>query len=297
MKSLTVLCIAAGVGFLPSLAAAQETVPANANPTPPPTYDYVQQAAGMTYDGQSSMTLTGAAPTILYFSDRPYRVAGQLSKEAFADFWTAPEGFGDQPPNAVVSILGQTDKAPAFIELMSSKVDGENVSYTMRVLRGELPASAQNIALFIDQGPGPSGGHGGGGESRGGAESHHHGGHPHNQPVHHAHPYPHTHAAPYYHHQGYHGFWPYGPYCAHAPQDPQCRAWHQPYHPYHPYNPYYPRYYYPGAAYAAGVATGAAVAHSAQPTYYYYPLPNGPLPQNCYVNSTHTQMVCTVPLN
>jgi F0F1-type ATP synthase membrane subunit c/vacuolar-type H+-ATPase subunit K len=254
----------AGIGI--GTAHAQQAQPVNADPTPPPTYDFVQQAGEMKFDGKT-MTLTGTDAGVLFFSDRPYRVGGQLSNKDFAGFWEVEDGFKGDPPNAVVSILSETGKVPALVELTSAKTEGSSMVYGVKVLRGELPESAKGVALFIDRSSRP----------------HHHGA---------------TSTAP-----GSVGFEPYGPYCYHAPQDPRCRAWHHPYHPYHPYYPpYYPPYppygpYYHPGAYAAGVATGAAIASAArQPTYYYYPIPTGPLPPNCWINSQHTQMVCTVQL-
>jgi len=254
----------AGMGI--GVAQAQDAQPAAADPTPPPTYDFVQQAGEMSYDG-SSLTLSDAITGVLFFSDRPYRVGGQISNSDFAGYWDADTGFKGDPPNAVVSVLSKTDKAPALVELTSAKMEGSSVVYGVKVLRGDLPESAKGVALFID---------------RSARQPHHRHGHT-------------TATAP-----GSVGFEPYGPYCYHAPQDPRCRAWHHPYHPYYPpYHPYYPPYgpYYHPGAYAAGVATGAAIANaSKQPTYYYYPIPTGALPPNCWINSQHTQMVCTVPL-
>jgi len=258
-----------GAGLLAAMAtgtaSAQNAQPVNADPTPPPTYDFVQQAGEMSYDG-SSLTLSDANTGVLFFSDRPYRVGGQISNEDFTAFWTAEDGFKGDPPNAVVSVLSATDKAPALVELTSAKIEGSSVVYGVKVLRGELPESATGVALFIDRSSRP----------------------------------PRHHSTTAVHHSGSVGFEPYGPYCYHSPQDPRCRAWHHPYHPYYPpYRPYYPPYgpYYHPGAYAAGVATGAAIANASnQPTYYYYPIPTGQLPPNCWINSQHTSMVCSYPL-
>lgn len=242
-------------------AYAQTPIPAGGDPSPPPAYDYVQQAGSMTFEG-STLTLNDAKTGVLFFSERPYRLGGQVSNADFSEYWEQGKTFSQVPPNAVVSLLSETDKAPALVELTSAKTDGASVVYGVKVLRGELPDSASGVALFIDHGPRPH----------------------HRRAV----------AAPP---PGGAGFEPYGPYCYHAPQDPKCRAWHHPYHPYYPPYPPYGPYYHPGAAYAAGVATGAAIANaSKQPVYYYYPIPAGALPQNCWINAQHTQMVCTVPL-
>jgi len=258
MKPINAFLVAAAgcLLFAPALVGSAQA--AGGDPSPPPEYDYVQQAGAMTYDG-TTLTLNGAETGVLFFSERPYRLGGQVSNADFAQYWGEGETFSQDPPNAVVSLLSETGKVPALVELTSAKTEGATVAYSVKVLRGELPESATGVALFIDRGPKP----------------HHHGP---------------AAAAP----AGGVGFEPYGPYCYHAPQDPRCRAWHHPYHPYYP--PYGP-YYHPGAAYAAGVATGAAIANANKPpVYYYYPIPTGALPPNCWINSQHTQMVCTVPI-
>jgi len=276
--------VMAVAGLLAGLAVtslrAEEAQPIKEDPTPPPEYDFVQQAGAMTFDG-SQLTLTDANTGVLYFSDRPYRIGGQILNQDFAGYWELDEGFKGDPPNAVISVLSETGTAPALVELTSAKSEGSTMVYEVEVLRGDLPETATGVALFIDHGPRPRRA---GPPPRG------------DRPPHGAYPppgrYPPHHPA---------GFEPYGPYCYHAPQDPRCRAWHHPHHPYYPpypppYHPYGP-YYHPGAAYAAGVAAGAAMANAGkQPTYYYYPIPSGPLPQDCWINSQHTQMVCSVPL-
>ncbi|MCR9138981.1 MAG: hypothetical protein NXI27_23470 [Alphaproteobacteria bacterium] len=235
--------------FIPGLAMAQ----AVNQPVPePPSYEYVQQASSLQYDGQT-LTLQGVAPSTIFFSDRPYRLTGQVDTATFANLWTAPNGpFSQNPPNAAISVLGETGVSPAIVELTSATADGTSVAYGVKILSGEIPASAENIALFVDHGP---------------------------RPVNGVHYYPY-HPVP-------------GPYCYHAPQAPECR--YRPYHPYHPYYPPYYPYYHPGAAFAAGAAVGAAAA-SRPTTVYVYPLPNGPLPAQCHINSNHTRMICSVPL-
>ena len=69
--------------FAAGAASAQTVQPVNADPTAPPTYDFVQQAGAMSYDG-TSLTLSDANTGVLFFSDRPYRVGGQISNADFA---------------------------------------------------------------------------------------------------------------------------------------------------------------------------------------------------------------------
>ncbi len=235
MKQLTAILGAVVLAVSHGAAMAQNTNQPVAM-MPAPSYEYVQQAASMQYDGQT-MTLQGV-PSTIFFSDHPYRLSGQVDTARFADLWTAPNSaFAIDPPNAAVSVLSDRENPPAVVELTSAEATEGGISYGVRVLSGQLPESAQDIALFVDA----------------------------------YHPVP-------------------GPYCYHAPQAPECH-----YHPYHPYYP--PPYpYHPGAAFAAGAVAGAAAASAAQPKVYYYPVPTGPLPAQCHLNSNHTRMVCSVPI-
>ncbi|WP_419913289.1 hypothetical protein [Hoeflea sp.] len=258
MYRLTALIGAVFLAISPGLAQAQQPA------VPAPSYEYVQQASSMQFDG-TTMTLQGVAPSTVFFSDRPNRLTGLVSSGQFVELWNSPDGpFASDPPNAAVSVLGNIKDAPAIVELTSAEMDGVQVKYGVKVLSGELPASADNIALFVDHGPNPR---------RTSA----------------------TRRTGYY---PYHPYHPVpGPYCYHAPQDPECH--YHPYHPYPPYPPYppYHPYYYPGAAFAAGAVVGAAAASSNQPQTYIYPIPAGPIPAHCYINSAHTRMICSVPIN
>ncbi|MEM0909265.1 MAG: hypothetical protein AAGJ94_18015, partial [Pseudomonadota bacterium] len=148
-------------------AVAQSDV-IQGGPLPAPSYDFVQQASSMTYDG-TTMTLSGIAPATVFFSDRPYRMTGQLTNQQFVALWQGNGGtFVGDPPNAAVSVLSNTTTAPAIVELRSAALNGDSLSYDVTVLSGELPRSADNIALFIDRGHFGGGGFHGGGFRGGG---------------------------------------------------------------------------------------------------------------------------------
>ena len=257
MYRLSALFGAALLALGHGTAQAQQPVPA----APAPSYEYVQQASALQFDG-TTLTLQGVSPSTVFFSDRPNRLTGLVSTGQFADLWNSPDGpFASNPPNAAVSVLGNIKDAPAIVELTSAEMDGVQLKYGVKVLSGKLPESADNVALFVDRGPNPR--------------------------------YPVS-----GHRVGYYPYHPYhpvpGPYCYHAPQDPECHF--HPYHPYPPYPPYHP-YYYPGAAFATGAVVGAAAASANQPGTYIYPIPAGPIPAHCYINSAHTRMICSVPIN
>src|SRR5262245_64834742 len=65
---------------------------------------FVQNAVSGSYDGKR-LTLVGVGPTV-FFSDRPYRTAGQVHTQAFITHWDkGSDNFAQNPPNATLSIF------------------------------------------------------------------------------------------------------------------------------------------------------------------------------------------------
>jgi len=155
MKTLSALFAALMLAAGPITASAQTAMQPNMA-IAAPSYEYVQQAASLSYDGRT-LTLEGLAPATIFFSDRPYRLAGHVETAVFANLWDAPAGtFAQSPPNAAISVLGETNAAPAIVTLTSAQVDGDSISYGVRLVSGQPPETARNVALFIDHGPQPT---------------------------------------------------------------------------------------------------------------------------------------------
>jgi hypothetical protein len=111
---------------------------------------YAQTAAGMAYeDGQ--LTLNGIGPTTLYFSDRPQRITGHVSTDEFFDTWgEGDDSFAEDPPNAVLSIFSEDEVNDIVVVLKNPELDGDQMSYQVNILDGEMPASGGASSLFID---------------------------------------------------------------------------------------------------------------------------------------------------
>ena len=113
---------------------------------------FVQTAQGMTSDGKT-LTLKEVNPIITFFCDRPVRVAGHLSFDAFFDFVSQAENsFAENPPNAAVSVFGEGDEVTAVVVTLTHrpKESGGDLIYDIKVLEGELPSAGGPVALFID---------------------------------------------------------------------------------------------------------------------------------------------------
>jgi hypothetical protein len=113
---------------------------------------FVQTAAGMT-SGRGTITLQGLSPSTLYFADRPQREVGHMLSGQFIANWAEGDNsFAKDPPNAVLSFAEPGDRTPedAVVEIQDPHLDGDALTYRIKVLDGTVPAATGPCALFID---------------------------------------------------------------------------------------------------------------------------------------------------
>ncbi len=136
-----------------SLASLKAAV---AQPTPeaPKEADFlfVQSAKGMTFNKTTNkLTLTGVSPVTVFFTDRPERIAGNMKTAAFIPFWSeGRDSFKSNPPNADVSIVEGKSLKQIVVVLEDPVLRGGNLTYTVRVLEGTMPAKGADVSVFID---------------------------------------------------------------------------------------------------------------------------------------------------
>ncbi len=127
-------------------------------PSPTPTatnqadFLFVQTAKSMSYDSATKqLTLVGVTPVTLFFSDRPERIAGNMTTEAFIPFWkTGSESFLSDPPNADLSILEGGTLRQTVVVLKDPVLEGDQLIYTVDVIDGEMPSRGSEVSVFID---------------------------------------------------------------------------------------------------------------------------------------------------
>ncbi|MBR8831971.1 MAG: hypothetical protein N5P05_001719 [Chroococcopsis gigantea SAG 12.99] len=135
---------------LPSISSPKETS------TEKVQLMFVQTAEDVKIDqATKTLRLVNVNQQTLYFSDRPNRIAGNLTMAAYMDEWKAGEGpdnFSSDPPNATISIYepGRQDNTIAVIEISRPKIDGKDLVYKYKVIEGTLPEKGGTTALFID---------------------------------------------------------------------------------------------------------------------------------------------------
>ncbi len=121
-----------------------------------PQFLFVQIADGIEVDAAAkTLRLVNVGQQTLYFSDRPFRIAGHINLAAYLNEWTARAGkdnFGENPPNATLSVYepGKTDNTLVAIEILHPKLDGPDLIYSYKVIDGSLPAKGGATSLFID---------------------------------------------------------------------------------------------------------------------------------------------------
>jgi hypothetical protein len=138
--------MALAVPLQPAIAEATATTAKQAD------FLFVQTSRGMSFDkATGKLTLRDVSPITLFFSDRPDRIAGNMKTTAFVPFWsTGKDSFLSDPPNADLSILEGDALRQVVVELQAPTLAGNDLTYTVKVLQGDMPASGADVSVFID---------------------------------------------------------------------------------------------------------------------------------------------------
>jgi hypothetical protein len=111
----------------------------------------VQNANHITVaDGK--LILKGIRPTVLFFTDRPERIAGHMTNEGYLRLWKedGKDSFLADPPNATVSVFADDKGADLVVTLRDPQFDGGDLTYDIKAIQGKLPEKGGPGAVFID---------------------------------------------------------------------------------------------------------------------------------------------------
>lgn len=137
------MVIAAQIGLLAEASQAQGQMP---------QFLFVQNGKGVIFE-KGTITLKGVSPTTLFFSDRPMRIAGHYTTEEFVQMWgQGKDSFASDPPNATLSIFQEDrDKLiDVVVKLSNPLLKGDDLTYHVAILEGQMPAKGSMCSLFID---------------------------------------------------------------------------------------------------------------------------------------------------
>jgi hypothetical protein len=132
------------VGFMSTAAQAVEN-------TKKADLLFVQTAKDVTVDG-GKLILKGIGPTVLFFSDRPERIAGHMTNDRYLKLWMedGKDSFLDDPPNATVSVFADDTETNLVVTLRNPQFTGDNLTYDISVIQGKLPEKGGPCSVFID---------------------------------------------------------------------------------------------------------------------------------------------------
>jgi hypothetical protein len=111
---------------------------------------FVMNARSAGLQGQT-LTLAGVSPTSIVFADRPVRAAGHLPTDALLEEWTSGD-FAKDPPNATISVLSKDGATAHDVvdELRSPHLEGDKLTFDVRVLEGDLAGADGPASIFVD---------------------------------------------------------------------------------------------------------------------------------------------------
>lgn len=111
---------------------------------------FVQNSKNFTY-ANGKLTMHEVNPITVMFTDRPVRAAEHMKTEQFIPFWSeGKESFLKDPPNAALSFVDHEKMEDVVVTLHDPVLKGDDLTYRVDVIDGELPASAEHVSLFID---------------------------------------------------------------------------------------------------------------------------------------------------
>ena len=112
---------------------------------------FVQTATSMTSD-RGTITLHGVSPSTLYFADRPQREVGTCRLVSSSP--TGQQGTTASPTTPRTPSCRSRTRATGLprtrSEIEDPRLDGDALSYGIKVLDGTVPAATGPCALFID---------------------------------------------------------------------------------------------------------------------------------------------------
>jgi hypothetical protein len=113
----------------------------------------VMNSSGVTL-ADNKLTLTGVAPNAIIFADRPTRAAGHALTVHLLEEWgsATDASFAKDPPNATVSAFSKDGSVTkdAVVVLKSPSLQGDQLTFEVQVLEGDLKGADGPASVFID---------------------------------------------------------------------------------------------------------------------------------------------------
>lgn len=99
------------------------------------------------------LVLAGVSPNAIVFADRPVRAAGHdLTSRIVEDWGAGSDNFAKDPPNATVSAFQKDGSGvrDAVVVLKNPKLEGDNLTFDVDILEGDIKGADGAASVFID---------------------------------------------------------------------------------------------------------------------------------------------------
>ena len=74
-----------------------------------------------------------------------------MKTASFIPFWSeGKDSFKSDPPNADISLLEDGKLTQIVAVLQDPVLSGSDLSYTVKVLQGDMPSEGKDVSVFID---------------------------------------------------------------------------------------------------------------------------------------------------
>jgi len=95
---------------------------------------FVHNSNHITVD-DGKLILWGISPTVLFFTDRPERIAGHMTNERYLRLWKedGKESSLADPPNATVSVFADDEGADLVVTLRDPEFNGGDLAYDINL--------------------------------------------------------------------------------------------------------------------------------------------------------------------
>jgi len=101
-----------------------------------------------------TLVLSGVAPNVVVFADRPIRAAGHARTSRLVEAWKrgGDIGFDKMAPNATVSVLNKArgELTTAVFALKAPKLEGDRLTFEVDRLDGDLAGADGPASVFIE---------------------------------------------------------------------------------------------------------------------------------------------------
>lgn len=97
------------------------------------------------------LTLEQTDDEMIWFSDRPQRVAGKISTADFLSAWEqGADSFASDPPNATLFGNTEAGEVATVVTVSNARETEAGIAFDYVVLEGEEHGTWSDVALFID---------------------------------------------------------------------------------------------------------------------------------------------------